>query len=92
MDLLLDRLKKVGEILKAAVLYVLLPIGVIGSYIAYALSRRADSKAKEKQTKVEKELANVLEKKETAARTSSDAVAEYERLREKLFRGGQDDV
>jgi len=92
MDVLLERLKKVGEILKTGIIYILLPIVAIGSYIAYILSQRREARAKDKQTEVEKELGNVLEKKHKASDKSNDTVSEYERIRDEFIRGGKDEV
>ena len=92
MDVLLERLKKVGEILKTGVIYILLPLVVISSYIGYILSRKRGSAAKDKQTEVEKGLGDVLEKKHKASSKAHDAVSEYERIRDELIRGGKDEV
>jgi uncharacterized membrane protein YciS (DUF1049 family) len=85
MDSLLERMKKMIEVLKMVVMYIVLPVGAVISYILYLRSKVSDLKLQNTQTKVETELANVLEKQVEVDARATDAVAEYERIKKEYL-------
>lgn len=81
------------EKIKAGALYILAPLLALGGLIVYLLSRISELKSKVGQATAEKDLVQVIEKKEEAvheAKMSSiqadNAQSNYESLRQEYLR------
>lgn len=84
---MLEKLKQYG-------LYVIAPILVVLGYIYYLLGKLSSLQSQVGQAKAEKQIVNILEKKEEAELNANTAEADYDSIKLRFLnaeRSGRDD-
>lgn len=82
---MLDKLKRLIEVIKSGFWYVVGPLAFIGGSIWYLFSRNQDLKDQLMESKAEKELAKVLAKKVEIDNEANKSTDDYKHLRDKYL-------
>ena len=88
---MIEKLKAIGGAAKSVLYFIVGPIVAVAGYIFYLLSQKRQLQEQVATSKVEKELAGAIEKKEEKAHESGLAVDDYNRIRDEYLRqlGGE---